>query len=145
MPVSEPMSEDRRLALLSRLIETLGEEEAKTLMESLPPVLWTHLATKDDLRALEERLRAEFNGKFALILAELSKIQGQFVLIDGKFATIDGKFALIDGEFAKIDGSFTELRGHMSLEIAKAIRTMVFTVMAFSVAIVGTVLGVGLG
>ncbi|MYB11438.1 MAG: hypothetical protein F4Y28_15890 [Acidimicrobiia bacterium] len=139
------MSEDRRLALLSRLIETLGEEEAKTLMESLPPVLWTHLATKDDLRALEERLRAEFNGKFALILAELSKIQGQFVLIDGKFATIDGKFALIDGEFAKIDGSFTELRGHMSLEIAKAIRTMVFTVMAFSVAIVGTVLGVGLG
>ena len=116
MPASEPMGEDRRLALLNRLIETLGEEEAKTLMESLPPVIWTHLATKDDLRALEGRLRAEFNGKFALI----------------------------DGEFAKVEGSFTELRGHISLEIAKAIRTMVFTVMAFSVAIVGTVLGVGL-
>ncbi|MCY3637165.1 MAG: hypothetical protein OXH23_16310 [bacterium] len=118
------MGEDRRLALLNRLIETLGEEEAKTLMESLPPVMWTHLATKDDLRALEERLRAEFNGKFA---------------------SIDGEFAKVEGEFAKIQGSFTELRGHMSLEIAKAIRTMVFTVMAFSVAIIGTVLGVGLG
>ncbi|MCY3578314.1 MAG: hypothetical protein OXH53_13480 [bacterium] len=102
---------------MNRLIETLGEEEAKTLMESLPPVMWTHLATKDDLRALEERLRAEFNGKFAII----------------------------DGEFAKVEGSFTELRGHMSLEIAKAIRTMVFAMMAFSVAIIGTVLGVGLG
>lgn len=124
MPASEPMGEDRRLALLNRLIETLGEEEAKTLMESLPPVMWTHLATKDDLRALEERLRAEFNGKFA---------------------SIDGEFAKVEGEFAKIQGSFTELRGHMSLEIAKAIRTMVFTVMAFSVAIIGTVLGVGLG
>lgn len=117
MPASEPTGEDRRLALLNRLIETLGEEEAKTLMESLPPVMWTHLATKDDLRALEERLRAEFNGKFAII----------------------------DGEFAKVEGSFTELRGHMSLEIAKAIRTMVFAMMAFSVAIIGTVLGVGLG
>ena len=28
MPASEPMGEDRRLALLNRLIETLGEEEA---------------------------------------------------------------------------------------------------------------------
>ena len=133
------------MTLLNRLIETLGEEEAKTLMESLPPVMWTHLATKDDLRALEERLRAEFNGKFAIILGELAKIQGRFDLIDGKFASIDGRFALVDGEFAKVEGSFTELSGHMSLEIAKAIRTMVFAMMAFSVAIIGTVLGVGLG
>jgi len=138
------MGEDRRLALLNRLIDTLGEEEAKTLMESLPPVMWTHLATKDDLRALEERLRTEFNGKFAIILGELAKIQGKFASMDGKFDSIDGKFALIDGEFAKVEGSFTELRGHMSLEIAKAIRTMVFAMMAFSVAIIGTVLGVGL-
>ncbi len=37
MPVSEPIGEERRLALMQRLTEVLGEEEARTLMESLPP------------------------------------------------------------------------------------------------------------
>ena len=36
MPASEPIGEERRVALLNRLTETLGEEEARTLMEGLP-------------------------------------------------------------------------------------------------------------
>ena len=60
MPVSEPIGEDRRLALMQRLTEVLGEEEARTLMESLPPTYWYNLATKDDVRALKEWTQAEF-------------------------------------------------------------------------------------
>ena len=60
MPVSEPIGEDRRLALMHRLTKVLGEEEARTLMESLPPTYWYNLATKDDVRALKEWTQAEF-------------------------------------------------------------------------------------
>ena len=60
MPVSEPIGEDRRLALMQRLTEVLGEEEARTLMESLPPISWYNIATKDDVRALKEWTQAEF-------------------------------------------------------------------------------------
>ena len=96
MLVGEPIGEARRMALMNRLIETLGEEEARTLMESLPPVMWHDIATKDDLSA-----------------------------------------------------GFERQRGYVDLQLAKVIRTMVFTVAGFSLAIMGTVLGtvltVGLG
>ncbi|MYB11432.1 MAG: hypothetical protein F4Y28_15860 [Acidimicrobiia bacterium] len=61
---------------MRRLIEVLGEEEAETLMESLPPVVWHQIATKGDLTDLEERLKAEFvlqNGEFALQLARMTR------------------------------------------------------------------------
>ncbi len=58
MPVSEPIGEERRLALMQRLTEVLGEEEARTLMESLPPTSWYNIATKDDIRATKDDIRA---------------------------------------------------------------------------------------
>jgi len=46
MPASGPIGEERRVALMNRLIATLGEEEARTLMESLPPVGWVYTGTE---------------------------------------------------------------------------------------------------
>ena len=37
-------------------VEVLGREEADTLMASLPPMDWSEMATKSDLRELELRL-----------------------------------------------------------------------------------------
>ena len=76
MSASDPISEKVRWALMRRLIEVLGEEEAETLMESLPPVVWHQIATKDDLAAQEERLKAEFvglKGEIALQIARLTR------------------------------------------------------------------------
>ena len=69
MSTSDPIDEKVRWALMRRLIEVLGEEEADTLMESLPPVVWRQLATKDDLALLEKSIRAEF----ALQMARLTR------------------------------------------------------------------------
>lgn len=71
-----PASEKERLTLLNRLIEVLGREEAEQIMDSLPPVHWHDLATKDDINALEQRLRAEnkeFQGAIALQLANQTR------------------------------------------------------------------------
>lgn len=49
-------AEGDRLALQRRLEDVLGRREAEALMTTLPPIPWTDLATKQDLRALEGRL-----------------------------------------------------------------------------------------
>jgi hypothetical protein len=52
------MDDQARLALLAKLNEIIGPEQASTLMASLSPHQWNDLATKEDLRALEQRLEA---------------------------------------------------------------------------------------
>ena len=42
-------------------VEVLGREEADTLMASLPPVDWSEIATKSDLRELELRLSSHMD------------------------------------------------------------------------------------
>ena len=53
------ISEESRHRLYQRLEEVLGEAEAATMMEHLPPVGWADVATKRDLDALQTSIRAE--------------------------------------------------------------------------------------
>ena len=134
-------SEDKRLALRNRLIETLGEEEARTLMDSLPPIPWERIALKDDIVASEERIRTEMNGKFA-------EINGRFTEMDGKFAAfaaeVRGEFANVYAEFKTLRAENTQFRGEMALLFAKQTRTMVFTMLALAVPTWASILAVGL-
>ena len=145
MTASGPIGEQRRLALLNRLYEVLGEEEASTLMESLPAVYWGQLATKDDLKhtneaieankaaieankvaieASEQRLRTEMNAGFANIRTEMN----------AGFANIR----------TEMNAEFQTVRSDMALQFAKQLRTMVFTMMGLAMPILGTILAVGL-
>ncbi len=128
------VDEARRLALLSRLGEVLGEEEARTLIECLPPVRWEHLATKDDVKASEDRIRTEMNGKFALVDAEFARVHTR----------IDGLEHKMDAGFQSLRGEFVEHRGEMALQMARMTRTMVFIMSGFMLTIWGTMLGIGL-
>ena len=53
-------TETKRFRLRERLNDLMEEEHVTTLMDSLPPVGWERLATKDDLADLEQRLDAKF-------------------------------------------------------------------------------------
>lgn len=53
------MTEERRYRLHRKLEETLGHEEAATLMEHLPPYPWDKLAMKEDVKRAAEDLRRE--------------------------------------------------------------------------------------
>lgn len=50
-----------RHELYRRLEEVLGPDAATTLIEHLPPVGWADVATKTDLRWLEERMGFRFD------------------------------------------------------------------------------------
>ena len=111
-----PASEKKRLALLNRLIEVLGREEAETLMDSLPPVDWHDLATKDDVFALkedvvalEQRLRTEMHAEFKMLRAENKEFQGA-----------------------------------ITLQLANQTRTMVFTMLGLAMPTWGAILAVGI-
>ena len=148
-----PASEEERLALLNRLTETLGVDAARTLMESLPPTHWDQIATKDDLRALEERLVQKFMSEVNKVksgLAELSgRVEGEFGRIDGKFANLRGELSEVRGEVREVRGEISEVRGEVrelrgdikelhgsiSLEISKQTRTLVFMLCGFALTV----------
>ena len=136
-----PASEQQRLLLRNSLIEMLGEQEAEILMDSLPPVHWHDLATKDDMKAaqdardaLEDRLRTEMKGNFVAFAAN----------VHAEFANVRAEFANVHAEFKTLRAENRELRGEMALQFAKQTRTMVFTMLGLAVPILGAVLTVGL-
>ena len=56
-------TETKRFRLRERLNGLMEEEHVTTLMDSLPPIGWERLATKEDLADLEERLSTRFNAR----------------------------------------------------------------------------------
>ena len=59
------IDEIERTALVNQLITTLGEEPAATLMKCVLPDGADNLATKDDIAAVEERMRAYVDSAIA--------------------------------------------------------------------------------
>lgn len=53
------VSESDRHELYAKLEEVIGKEYAETIMSLLPPVGWADVATKHDLRQLEERFETK--------------------------------------------------------------------------------------
>lgn len=134
MPSSEPTSESQRLALLNRLCEVLGEEEAKTLMESLPPVRWHDLATKDDIFLLKDATNKAIEANKTAIEANKAAIE----------ASEQRLRVEMHAEFKTLRAENKEIRAEMALQLAKQTRTMVFTMLGLTVPILGAILGVGL-
>ncbi len=162
MPASGPVSEGQRLALLHRLCEMLGEEEGRTLMESLPAVHWHDLATKDDVFLLKDDLKATNKA----IEANKAAIEANRAAIEANRAAIEANRAAIEAseqrlrtemhagfgnirtetaaEFKTLRAENKEFQGALALQFAKQTRTMVFTMLAFAVPTWGSILAVGL-
>lgn len=145
-------SEQKRHLLRNRLIEILGEEEAGVLMDSLPPVYWHDLATKDDLKATNEAIEAnkkaiEANKK-AIEASEQrlrSEMQAGFAGIRSEMqAGFAGIRSEVAAEFQMLRAENTQFQGQIALHLAKQTRTMVFTMLAFAVPTWASILAVGL-
>jgi hypothetical protein len=73
------VDERARHDLFLRVEEELGPEAAETLMEPLPPVGWADVATKEDLRQLEERMSLRLDlGVSELGASFEAKLHAQF-------------------------------------------------------------------
>lgn len=84
------MTEDRRYRLHRKLEETLGDEEAATLMEHLPPYPWDTLAMKEDVTRAVDNLSEKIDARFAAFEV---KIDARFAAVDSRFEALEEKTA----------------------------------------------------
>ena len=120
----------QRLSMHARLVDIMGQEDAETLMEHLPPVAWDQMATKDDLKASELR-----------ILAELAKTNA--ALLETNAALLETNAALGDTRLsfrealAETNADVVELRGDVQRGFARLERRLAWYLVAVAALLVG--------
>ncbi|MGY6502485.1 MAG: hypothetical protein ACXIVQ_16490 [Acidimicrobiales bacterium] len=68
------VTENARHKLYQRLESVIGPDEADTIMELLPPVGWSQVATKDDLHQLEARVDTRFDALETSLRSEIASL-----------------------------------------------------------------------
>ncbi len=68
------IDEIERIEMVQKLIDTLGEKPAATLMKCVYPNGTDYLAAKDDFRALEERMRSYVDNAVSTALARQTRM-----------------------------------------------------------------------
>jgi hypothetical protein len=88
------VDERRRHALHTAAQRQLGDEEADTLMELLPPVGWADVATKQDIAAIEQDIVASENRLYAMMHADFRQqtLHLMTILVPSLLGTIVAAF-----------------------------------------------------
>ena len=68
------LSHAQRTSMFNTLTEVMGQDDAETLMEHLPPSGWDNVATRDDLRAGLAEINAAMAAGFAQAVNERAEI-----------------------------------------------------------------------
>ena len=63
--------------MFNTLTEVMGQDDAETLMQHLPPSGWDHVATKEDLRAAFAETNSVVTAGFAQAAVERAEIKAQ--------------------------------------------------------------------
>ena len=72
------LTESQRLDLYERIKRSsLGEEGAHIVMNTIPTIDWTDLATHDDLALLRSDIRAEIRAELAQMRVEIAAMENR--------------------------------------------------------------------
>jgi hypothetical protein len=155
------VDERARHALLLRLQEVLGEKDAATLMEHLPPDRWNELVTKDDLTPVQADLSA-VRSDVGVLKSDVGVLKSDVGVLKSDVGELKTELADTQHEmklgFALVDERFSHLEENLELRFASAndrmeafvrsrldsqTRMLMFTMLGsvFTVALVA--LGVG--
>ncbi len=124
------VGEQERFELLNGLIEALGEDVAHKLMDSLPPVSWDQVATKDDLNTLATAITAKFD-----------QVDAQFKSVNAQFESVNAKFEMVAAEFVSLRGEIAKEIAGISKKITDQTRIMVTMIGGFSLAVCAAMAG----
>jgi predicted nuclease with TOPRIM domain len=140
-----------RRRLYDALVAVLGEEQAATMMELLPPVGWGDVMRHADgvaLRAEMTALRASLEGQMAELRASLeaqmaelrAELRGETAELR---AELRGEMAELRGEMAELRGEMAELRGEMA-ELRGRVGALVPKMVLANIGLAATVFGLTL-
>ena len=108
----------QRASLFNTLAEMMGQQNAETLVEQLPPTGWDTMATKDDVRVLGATITAALAEGLAQAAKERAELQATLAtgLAEG--------LAEAAKERAEITKTVAEGLAEAAKERAKIVRTM---------------------
>ena len=129
------MTETQRTTLYNHLTEAIGQDAARTLMEQLPPSGWDQVATKDDVKASEERLLRDLDAretrlKGEFLLAITASESRQSTRIDQTNTRIDETNQKLTDLTGEVRAGFAELH----LVLAKQIRWIAAMLLGFAIS-----------
>jgi hypothetical protein len=127
------ITEEDRHQLYARLREVLGDDEATTMMEHLPPVGWADVATKRDLDHLAVLTTRDLDHHAAMFRAELhehaavvdARLKELAVLMDARFNEHAARFDLVDARFDLVDARFTTMEERFGRLLEASLRQQV--------------------
>ena len=82
MPADEPT----RFRLHQRLAELLDPEMADAMMESMPPMPWHELATRDDLDQRFDQIAEMLTLQSQRMEADVATIRAELVAVEGRLS-----------------------------------------------------------
>jgi hypothetical protein len=158
-----PVDESTRLRIRQYLIELMDEGAADAMMESMPPIPWTQLATKDDIAQLDRRLggvegrldgvegrldvltlRADQTSSDLQELTRLVAAQGVSLgsRIDSLSERIDGLSERTDGLSVRIDSLGVRIDG-LARAVMIGAASMVLTLAVFIIGTIASLIASG--
>ena len=144
-----PVDENTRLRLRQYLIELMDETAADAMMESMPPIPWTELATKDDVTRIDGRLesldrRVEQTSSDLQELTRVVALQGASLgaRMDSISDRFDGTNIRIDGISERID-TLSERMGDLGRTLTVGFFSMALTLAVFMIGTVASLFAAG--
>jgi chromosome segregation ATPase len=104
------IDERTRLELRQWFTANMTEELADAMMELMPAVGYTQLATKADIADSQLLLRTEMAELRAELKTDMAELRSKFADLKGEFAGLRSEFGELKGEFGGLRGEFRELR-----------------------------------
>ena len=123
------LDEADRFRITTKLADTLGQDDAAALMETIPPFDWHQIVTKTDLTNAVKDLATKSD--MALEFSTLREEMGiKFSQVDAQFAQVAIGFAHVDGRFFQVDAKLSDL----SAELHKTLRVHTLALITTMVA-----------
>ena len=139
------LDEADRFRITTKLADTLGQDDAAALMETIPPFDWHQIVTKTDLTnavkdlATKSDMALEFSTLREEMGIKFSQVDARFARVDAQFAQVATSFAHVDGRFFQVDAKLSDLRTELHKTLRVHFLALITTMVAMNTMMVSIV------
>lgn len=138
------VDERSRHRLCLRLADVLGEAEAQTLMDHLPPAEWGEPATRQELAGLAAVVRAQLDAIGERITGLDERLAERIAGVDARTADVERRNIELDHRLVQLEDRLVDRIDSASRDVLASIRVdLGYQARTFAFAQLGSVIAVG--